>query len=567
MTRLNLSRYTLAAVILAVLGGALAHVLAAGTTYGLTSTLADQGTISGQVDWSVSVSPQPYQVDFYIDGVKSPNTEFAAPYTYNGDGKLLDTTTLSNGVHTFQEVATFDNNGGPIYSSTYVNTGATWSATHKVNVSNTAAAPTVNLSASPTSVSSGGSSTLTWSSTNATTCTASGGWTGTKTTSGTLAVTNITQSTTYTLTCTGSVSATASTVVTVTTSPPPSTGNGIGLLELGDNLKAASSPGRYGMVIVSVDDAPVACALPSPTRSLVYRSGVDVNQTVNYGVDYNTALANGWLLKDANGSYLYNSTFGTYVGDIGISAYQQTWINNVIALAKANNCKGIFIDNVLRDVKTLVGIYPAKYPNVTAWDSAMLSFVSAVGPALKAQGIYVAFNAVGYTGGDGLSNDGTLDVQWWQKVGPYSNGLMNENWMQTSEGSLTTRLSGSSSWMQFWDGWQRLVATAQNINRDFIGLSYGASTNTAIMHYGRGSFLLDWNGGGSVFAFSPTNLVDPWNLAWTSDIGTPTGTKSQIATGVWTRTYSNGVVYVNTTSSTVSAGGHIIGSGDAYIGP
>ena len=44
--------------------------------------------------------------------------------------------------------------------------------------------PTVNLSANPTTITSGGSSTLTWSSTNATSCTGSGSWSGSKSTSG-----------------------------------------------------------------------------------------------------------------------------------------------------------------------------------------------------------------------------------------------------------------------------------------------------------------------------------------------------------------------------------------------
>src|ERR1700682_3110915 len=44
---------------------------------------------------------------------------------------------------------------------------------------------TVTLAASPTAVASGGASTLTWSSTNATSCTASGGWSGAKATGGT----------------------------------------------------------------------------------------------------------------------------------------------------------------------------------------------------------------------------------------------------------------------------------------------------------------------------------------------------------------------------------------------
>jgi len=76
--------------------------------------------------------------------------------------------------------------------------------------------PTLTLSASPTSLTSGQSTTLTWSSTNATSCTASNGWTGTKATSGTQTL-SPTANTTYTLTCTGAGGTTTqSATVTVT---------------------------------------------------------------------------------------------------------------------------------------------------------------------------------------------------------------------------------------------------------------------------------------------------------------------------------------------------------------
>src|SRR6185437_6942632 len=65
-----------------------------------------------------------------------------------------------------------------------------------------AAAPTVTFTASQSSISSGVTSTLTWSSTNATSCTASGAWTGTQSTTGTKSV-SPTATSTYTLTCTG----------------------------------------------------------------------------------------------------------------------------------------------------------------------------------------------------------------------------------------------------------------------------------------------------------------------------------------------------------------------------
>jgi hypothetical protein len=83
--------------------------------------------------------------------------------------------------------------------------------------------PTVSLSASPTTVSSGQSSTLTWSSTNATGCTASGAWSGSKATSGSASTGALNQTSTYSMTCTnGTSSATASSTVTVSApSIPP----------------------------------------------------------------------------------------------------------------------------------------------------------------------------------------------------------------------------------------------------------------------------------------------------------------------------------------------------------
>ena len=88
--------------------------------------------------------------------------------------------------------------------------------------------PSVTLSASPTNIAPGGSSTLTWSSsTNATMCTASGGWLGLKATSGgTQSVTPTSATTTYTLACTGANSglyASASVTVTATSSTPAPT--------------------------------------------------------------------------------------------------------------------------------------------------------------------------------------------------------------------------------------------------------------------------------------------------------------------------------------------------------
>lgn len=107
-------------------------------------------------------------------------------------------------------------------------TGAGGSTTDSATVAVSAVPtlPTVTLAANPAQVAQGGTSTLTWSSTNATTCTASGGWSGSKATSGSQVTAALSQTTTYTLTCTGAGGSTSKdATVTVTPSTPAPTLN------------------------------------------------------------------------------------------------------------------------------------------------------------------------------------------------------------------------------------------------------------------------------------------------------------------------------------------------------
>ena len=62
---------------------------------------------------------------------------------------------------------------------------------------------TVNLSAAPAAVAAGNNTTLNWTATGASSCTASGGWSGARSTSGSFTVGPINASTTYHLNCTG----------------------------------------------------------------------------------------------------------------------------------------------------------------------------------------------------------------------------------------------------------------------------------------------------------------------------------------------------------------------------
>ena len=81
--------------------------------------------------------------------------------------------------------------------------GGTTTQTANVVVDALPPPPTVTISANPAQVAQGGTSNLSWTSTNASACTASGGWSGNRPTSGTAATDVLAQTTTYSLTCTG----------------------------------------------------------------------------------------------------------------------------------------------------------------------------------------------------------------------------------------------------------------------------------------------------------------------------------------------------------------------------
>ncbi len=114
------------------------------------------------------------------------------------------------------------------------------SVTVAVNGSTPGAPPvTLLLSADPASVSANGTTTLTWSSTNATSCTASGAWSGSKMTSGNETTPSLTSTSTFTLDCTGTGAPAQKSVTVAVTSgnggvaptPPANSGGGGGGLD------------------------------------------------------------------------------------------------------------------------------------------------------------------------------------------------------------------------------------------------------------------------------------------------------------------------------------------------
>ena len=188
--------------------GKISPVLLASTT--TLGSSAGSSAISGtSVTFTATVtgsgSTGPSGTVTFTDGTATLGTA-----TLSGGKATYTSATLATGAHSVK--ASYG--GDSLYDTST-------SAAVSFTVTAAPAAPTVTISVSPTSITVGQSATITWSSTNATACTASGGWSGTEATSGTATVTPIAAGTlNYALACTGAGgSSSGTTTLTVAAAP------------------------------------------------------------------------------------------------------------------------------------------------------------------------------------------------------------------------------------------------------------------------------------------------------------------------------------------------------------
>jgi hypothetical protein len=339
-----------------------------------------------------------------------------------------------------------------------------------------------------------------------------------------------------------------------------------GILRYGESYPKASGYDRYAYIVVSRHHAHAAARLPGV--SLPYTSGTTVYPSWNSGVTYTEALSNGWILRDGNGNPVANAQYGGYVADIGDPAYQRRFIANQLSFLKRNRNDGIFLDDVLTSPLGLGGTYPAKYPSNEAWENAVVSFVAAVGQAVKAKGYYLLVNAGAYIPGDAPSQTVERYPRFFRELAPHVDGLMMEGWMQ-NPGDLGLLRSVGSDWSQNWDAWQSLLASTQAAGAAFFGLTYGTASNVRAMRYGRAAFLLDWSGRDGAYMYVITDRDDPFHPTWVRQHGKPLGAKVERLPGVWQRRYEHAIVVLNANQQPVSlrVGGHsfTIGATDALF--
>ena len=114
---------------------------------------------------------------------------------------------------------------GTSFTLTCSNASGSVSAQASVAIQTPVPPPSVDLQASPETVDSGDFSTLSWTSSNATACNASGDWSGSRMVIGSQQVGPLTTGSTFILTCAGSGGSATDTVQVAVNTPPPPPGN------------------------------------------------------------------------------------------------------------------------------------------------------------------------------------------------------------------------------------------------------------------------------------------------------------------------------------------------------
>jgi probable HAF family extracellular repeat protein len=198
-------------------------VASGGTSY--SADLTGTGKISVTLSASASTAAAGTPVTLTW---KAPGTRCAATGGSAGDGWMGNLPASGSAPVTEKAVGT----------QTYLITCSAAGQTASAQVSVSVGLPTVSLSAAPTMLAFGQATTLSWTSTFATTCSATGGahgdaWAGAKAISGRTSVTeSASGSYSYTLTCgTGSVTAKMMAVVTVNAIPSSGMGGGGGAMD------------------------------------------------------------------------------------------------------------------------------------------------------------------------------------------------------------------------------------------------------------------------------------------------------------------------------------------------
>ena len=274
---------------------------------GVTATTVSSSKIN--VSWSASTGGNGSQIAYNIYRCQgagcTPNSYIGWGYTTSfSDTGLSSNTTYGYRILAYDSRPVFSSYSSAAYATTL------------------AGVPVVNCSTSPSSVSYGGTSTLSWSTTDATSCTmSSGGISGTQATSGSKTVGPLYSTTTYAFTCSGpGGNGSCTTSVSVGAAPSGSISSTSCTIPLGSST-CDSSVSWSTQNLIPGGQTNVTKNNPSNTVVSTATSGTNKLVAINYGTT-------GFFLNH-NGAELATSSANA-------SCAQGALIGGVCALVPVN---------------------------------------------------------------------------------------------------------------------------------------------------------------------------------------------------------------------------------------
>jgi hypothetical protein len=529
----------------------------------VTSSITNGSTLSGSVPWQATPSQSVSQVDFSIDGVLKW-TEKTAPYVFNGDGKTLDTKTLTDGSHVLLVVAT-------------TSTGAKAQASATVQVAN-ASSFVVTSSITNGSTLSG---SVPWQATPSTSVSAVDfyidgvlKWTekitpyvynGDGKTLDTKTLTNSSHVLKVVATATGGTTAQLSVTVQVANgaAPPPSGTGSAGRVQY-------MAPKAGGSMVSFIDNSTSTQQQWMRThwqRAVVvggywdsklswYPNGWAYMDA--YAIYNGSSLASQhpeWILKDSSGRKLYipfacsGGTCPQYAADIGNPAWRQDYINRCKALI-AKGYKGIFADDVNLDMNVGNGSGQQVAPidprtgstmSDAAWKSYFATFMEQLRAAIPSAEI--VHNAVWFAGGG--SHDGSQPEVARQ--------IRAANYYNLERGFIDGGLTGGTGvWSVY--AFMRFIDAVHSAGRHVVLQSYANDTTSAEYNLA-GYFLI--NDGRDYLSSTLGSLQSNWWSGYETDLGDAKGGR-YMWNGVWRRDFTRGFVLLNepgAASKTLALGG------------
>jgi hypothetical protein len=534
--------------------------------FSVVSSITDGSTLAGTLLWSATTSTPVSKVGFYIDG-SLRWTEWITPYQFNGDPSgLLDTTSLTNGSHTLNVVATASD-------------GTTAEKSASVQVSNPTTTPPALTVASSIAAGATLSGGVAWEATpnqpvSSVAFYIDGAlkWTESTTPyrfngdSGTLDTTTLANGN-HTLGLvaagTGGTTAQASATVQVSNAtsslpsppPPPPTAGTAGAVQFMEHTSSATDSYTNNPTLDQQQwmrdhwqRAIVSTSYWDSRLSWFPNGWVYQNAYAIYNPSTLATQHPEWILKDAAGNKLYipwgcsGSSCPQYAADIGDAGWRAYLIGQCKALI-ARGYKGIYLDDVDMDmnVGNAAGQHVApldprtgQLMTDTAWKGYFADFMEQLRTALP--GAEIVHNAVWFAGGG--QHDGTNPYIVRQiQAADYVNLERGFN-----DGGLT---GGTGSWSVY-----ALMRYVDNVHSDgahVIFQSY-ATTPTA-EEYNLAGYLLV-NDGLDLVNTSGGSLPGQWWSAYDTNLGDATGGR-YLWNGVWRRDFTGGFVLLNEPGATM----------------